>query len=412
MKPSRWIQIFAGALALSSSAALLAQTTAGAGSVLVIPIVAQTGTYQSEIFVRNPNDVPLQVNVKFYEAQTSTTPGLRPCNPLALAAQQTIAMQLVTQCTLGDGNHHGMLILENAETEKTHVFQAYNRTQAWNNNGFSVEAFPIGNFSGAAAGANGLKRQAATPFYQTNCFVAALGEAVDYKIRLYDANNTQIGTDVDGSLQPFQMRRYLDIFTFAGLTTGDYSTVRAVFDNTNAGEPAYVGFCTVQESVFFGADFRIAKSGDAQDSRQRRQVCYSQDPCGTVAASGPPTITDFSKKNIHQMMIQQPDYIKCELVSARLDDLEMQIRGPGDVFTSPVWASSPPYDSGGNGKTSFYIYTGARNAVNGGWSTRWFIDVSHREPNATTGDITYGITCYSGNGVSVPWVRGSDIDDF
>ena len=34
-----------------------------------------------------------------------------------------------------------------------------------------------------------------------------------------------------------------------------------------------VSFCTVQESTFFGADFRIGKSTDARNDGQRRVAC-------------------------------------------------------------------------------------------------------------------------------------------
>lgn len=414
-------RFYALAVAAASllAAPALASTTAGAGSVLVIPVVAQTASYESEIFVRNPNDTPLQVTVKFYEANNSTTPGLRPCSALNLAAQQTIAMKLGTQCTLGAGSHFGMLILENAATEKTQIFYAYNRTQTPSGNGFSVESFPIGNFSGRGSGANGLKRQAAAPVFQSNCFIGALGEPVDYLIQLRDANNNQLGNDITGSLQAYQMVRYLDIFAAAGLPPGDYSVVRATFENTNTGEPAHVAFCTVQESTFFGADFRIAKSVDAFDLSKRRQDCYSQTTCGTaITGAGATSLLDSGTKWVHQIIVTAPDYIKCELVSPQLANLEMQLRGPGDTFASGLFALPPgftgaPYTVGGNGQTSFYIFTGHRNAFNNGVSTRLFIDVSYREGSgAATFPLEYGITCYSGNGVSRPWVRALDADNF
>jgi hypothetical protein len=96
----------------------------------------------------------------------------------------------------------------------------------------------------------------------------------------------------------------------------------------------------------------------------------------------------------------------------------MQLRGPGDTFASGLFTLPPgftgaPYKVGGNDQTSFYIFTGHRNAFNSGVSTRLFIDVSYREGSgAATFPLEYGITCYSGNGVSRPWFRGSAPDDF
>ncbi len=404
-------------IAALGSPAVVSQTTAAGGSVVVVPVVAQTSSYSTEVYVRNPNATVLTLDVKFYEAVTSSVPGQRTCSQFVAAANTATILTLGTQCTLGAGNHHGLLILEDAAAQKVNVFTVYSRSQTPQGNGFSVEGFPVGNFSGAGAGVVGLRRTKSGANYQSNCFVAALGEAVDYQIDLRNgADNTLLGNAITGSLAPYQMRRHLDVFTAAGLANADYTNVRAVFDNTNAGNPAFVAFCTVQESITFGADFRIAKSTDALDNRQRRAICYGQDACGTVTTTDPAQITDVTKKVIHQTMIAHPDYVKCELVSGRIGDLEIQLRGPGDTFLSPVFPSSPPFDSGGNNKTSFYVFTGHRNdsTLNtGGYATRWFIDVSYREGSAnSTVPIPYGITCQAGNGITVPWTRAIDTDDF
>lgn len=416
-KSHLWPRILLACLLLPGAAAH-ASTTAGAGTVMVIPVVAQTTSYTTEVTVYNPQSASITLNVKFYEAKTSFSPGLKTCTQVTAASGRSVAFSIAAQCAgLIDltKNHHGMLILEDSAAEKVNYFFAYSRSQTPGGNGFSVSAFPIGNFSGQNARILGLKRQAGAPIYQTNCFVGALGEAVDYSINLNDGSTgAAIGNAVTGSLLPYEMNRHLDIFAAAAAPAGDYSNVRATFNNTNAGEPAFVALCTVQESTFFGADFRIAMSLDALDQRQKRLMCYAQDTCGTVTTNGPPQITDITKKLVHSFLIAQPDYIKCELVGTRIADLEMQLRGPGgDPFLAPVFATSPPYDSGGNNKASFYIFTGDRNAVNGGTATRWFIDVSYREGSANNSvPIDYGITCYSGNGVSVPWTRGSATDDF
>ena len=62
-----------------------------------------------------------------------------------------------------------------------------------------------------------------------------------------------------GSLQPFQTTRLLDVFSVAGLA-GDFSDVRATFSTADAGQPAFVGSCTLETSSNGSADFRIAKS--------------------------------------------------------------------------------------------------------------------------------------------------------
>ena len=195
------------------------------------------------------------------------------------------------------------------------------------------------------------------------------------------------------------MTRYLGIFTVAGAPAGDYDNVRVLFTNTADGA-ALVAYCTVQESNHFNSDFRIARSRDANDQRQKRLVCYASADCQTADSVNPTQITSTTTKNIHWLFLTPPDFVECHLVSPNLGDLEMRLRVPGDVFTSPVFVPSapfnadPPYSAGGSTKTSFYIFTGYRNAVNAGTVTRWFIDVSFNEAG-TAADlpVNYGIIC-------------------
>ena len=390
-----------------------AQSTAASGSVIVLPVVAETVSYTSEVVVRNPNSTSLTLNVKFYEALTSTTPGLRTCSQLTVAASQSKPFSVSDQCNpLGAGNHHGMLVLEDAAAQQTNMFFAFSRAQTPGGNGFSVEGFPIGAFSGAPADVIGLKRQAASPVYQTNCFVGALGEALDYQIVLRDGTtNNTIPTShaITGHLEPFEMMRILDVFGADGVNApaGDYLNYRANFTVSSAGAPAMVGFCTVQESTFFGADFRIGKSTDARNDGQRRVACIGLDNCTdtTPSLSEPEQLTDVTKKNVYSTILTPPDFVRCDLVGLRAVDLQMRLRQWGDPLTSAVFASSPPYSSGGSGETFFYVSTGGRGAVNSGRASRWFIDVAFRTGGNATTPIAYGITCRAGNGMEIPWLR-------
>lgn len=392
-------------LAGASIGVARAQATAASGSVIVVPLLADTASYTTEVFVRNPNLAPITINVKFYEANNSTTPGLRSCNPLVVAANTTTPFNLSSQCTLtASVSHFGMLVLEDAATPKTDQFFAYSRTQTPGGNGFSVEGFPIGTFSGATSEVVGLKRQAAAPTYQTNCFVGALSEPVSYQLVLRDGTTgALLGAPITGSLGAFEMTRFLDVFLVAGASPGDHSNVRATFSVTS-GAPALVGFCTMQESTFFGADFRIAKSQDALNDGQRRIACIGQDVCGVgnpVSSVQPETISNASQRNVYSAIIEQPDYIQCSLVAAAADlsSLQMRLREPGDPFSSAVFA-------GGANQTSFSIFTGGRDAIASGVASRWFIDVETVSA-ATTTPINFGITCTSGNGMEVPWFRGT-----
>jgi hypothetical protein len=386
-----------------------AQTTIGTASVQVIPIVAQTGSYSTEVIVSNATGGPFPIDVLFYEANTSSTPGLKTCAQLTPAGGAAVVFALNTQCTLTPGqNHHGMLVLRSAPLYDYFTFWAYSRSQTPGGNGFSVEGFPIGSFSGAPALVEGLKRQAAAPVYQSNCFVGALDEAVSYQIALFDpTTGIQIGNNVSGTLQPWEMVRYLDIFAVAGAPAGDRSNVRAYFNSQNFPPHALVGFCTVQESTYFGADFRIAKSPDALDNRERR--LYGHGLTGNALNAAQSTITDVAQKNIHPMFIAPPDAVRCDIGGPNAAQLEIQVRGPGNMLTAPVFAGGP--SPGGDNQTYFFINTGPRSAWSGA-TDRVYVDVGRRDTSVMPAPIGYGLRCYAGNGFSVPWVATSVADDF
>src|SRR5690348_5810597 len=162
------------AVFLFASVQATAVTTAGSGSVLVVPIVAQTGSFASEVTVHNLASGALTLNVDYYDANGLATAGKRTCSQLVVQPNEARAFTLSAQCTLGAGSHFGLLVLEDAAVEKINLFTAYSRTQTPQGQGFSIEGFPIGNFSGQIASVVGLKRVAAAPVFQTNCFIAAL----------------------------------------------------------------------------------------------------------------------------------------------------------------------------------------------------------------------------------------------
>ena len=395
-----------------------AQTTAASGTVIVLPLAsAIPNAYATTVFVRNPNSVSaLTLNVRYYQSDNATPPGTGSplaCPQLIVPANAAVTFDLAVQCNFSPSDNFGMIILEDVtSTYKTNTFFAYSRTQDPTGNGFSVEGFPVGNFSSAQAEALGLKKTSAAPHYKSNCFVGALNEPVNYTIRLFQGETgVPIGNPISsppGGLAAYHTTRILDVFAAAGAPLTDYANVRATF--SNAGNSAMIGFCTLETTDNGSADFRVAKSDDARDVRQARLACYGQDDCGSSSLNNSATISDVSKKNIHYMIIDQPDFVKCDLVAdaATMSALEITLRGPGDPINAPVFvlpAPYNPYTSGGGGQTGFYIYTGEKSgsATSSGATTRWYIDVQRNAGSGAAGPFNYGITCHSGNGLTVPW---------
>ncbi len=245
------------------SSTIHAQTTAGIGMTVVFPVTAQTASFASEVTLFNPGPNALTASVKFYEANNSATPGLKTCSDVTIAAVRSAQIKLSTQCTLTAASHFGLLVVADKASPQSHNFYGYMRVQNPQGIGFSVEGFPLEDFSNQVADVIGLKRQAASPGYQTNCFVGSLDQPVSYSVKLFNGfSGSQIGSTVTGSLTAFQQIRYLDIFGASGVNApaGDQFNVRAEFTQASGGTANLIGFCTVQDNTSFGADFRVAKS--------------------------------------------------------------------------------------------------------------------------------------------------------
>jgi len=422
MKARHVISVVALAAAATSLPGF-AQTTAGAGTVMVLPLASNIpGAYSTTVFVRNPSSNPqITLKVRYYQSNSGNPAGNGTpytCSNLVIPSNQVVTFDLASQCTFpGPGvNNFGQIVLEDITSipdVKTHPFFAYSRTEATTGNGFSVEGFPVGNFSSSTADAVGLKRTSTAPHYKSNCFVGALGEQVDYQVLLYNGAGGLISTNtISGTLQPYQSVRILDVFTAAGAP--DQSNVRATFTNTNAAGTAMIGFCTLETTDNGSADFRVAKSSRANDVRQSRLICYAMDNCtDTTASITNPAQLAAGKRNIHWAIFDQPDFVQCQLVSDQLAALQIQLRSWSDSvqgttpFTLPAGYNTAPYTAGGAGATSFYVYTGEKSTVNNGETARWFIDVTASGAGSPTFPINYGIKCTSGNGISVPWLGRS-----
>jgi len=200
------------------------------------------------------------LNVDFYEADTSTNPYPQFCGPFVIPANSSRLLSVDTQCTLGPGPHFGTLVLTETIGSGSHPFAVFSRSQTPAGTGFSVEGVPLTFFGSATKAVDGLKRTSTAPNYLSNCFVAAPGEALDYRIDLSTGDGAVIGQPILGSLLSHHVRRHLDVLATAKAPVGDYTNVRATFTRTSPGTSSpLIGFCTMQESVTFGADFRIAK---------------------------------------------------------------------------------------------------------------------------------------------------------
>lgn len=362
----------------------------GAGSIMIIPIVAQTVSYSSEVTVRNPYDEALPITVSYTGGIATTSAGLHACSPLSVPGRSSVQFNVASQCAIPATGQFGYLTLTETASAPS-PFQAYSRSQTPGGNGFSVPAYPAGAIEPPLWGfyVLGLKRQAGAPTYQTNCYLASTGRAVNYTLSL-EQNDQLLGSPLAGTLQPHQMVRYLDVFAAAGLATGDYSNVTADVESDGAGGEL-MAFCTVQESTFFGADFRMAQPVEVIE-RARLRMSFMSDGVYSPAYG-----------SRHLIALRYPDRVRCYITSASASNLELRVVSPDGV--SLIAGGNNLSDTG-----TFAIEN--RASYEESPSPFWHLDVSVREPYSGTFPIDYDVTCETGNGSNIDTASYEFVDDF
>ncbi|MFI4887632.1 MAG: hypothetical protein ACHP7B_02680 [Burkholderiales bacterium] len=399
-------------LALLSSARATAQVD-GAATTILIPIVAATASFTSEIYIKDQSGTSRTVSMQFYEAIGSQTPGPKTCAAVQLAAFQTLTITIAGQCgPLAAGGHFGFVVLTDASPNKDKLFYAFSRVSNPQGIGFSAEGYPLGHIGGGETYSEvpGVKRKAATgsiPAFQTNCFVAALDDPVDYSITVDDASGSSTLSD---TLLPFQMRRYLDIYTATGATAGDHDNSTVTFQKITPEQfpNTLLAFCTVQDNTSFGADFRISKNWNEADPARFRLNCfaaiYGANPgeCTSTLQPSAPSVPNATTKIRLITRLYAPDTVNCSIISSRSSDLEMRL----------VRDSDNTVVAGGENQAAFTYTTGPRSTIGAGYHQYHWLEVGFRDGGNPTFPIPFGIRCMSGNGMMDPLPVQSVPDDF
>jgi hypothetical protein len=140
---ARRFMLLAWVVLLLASFQVFAQTTAGIGTTIVFPVIAQTGSFASEVTVYNPGSNALTAHVTFFEANNSSTPGTNVCTDASVAANRSVRFSIGTQCPLAAGSHFGLLVVADSANPQTNNFYGYTRVQNPLGIGFSVEGFDL-----------------------------------------------------------------------------------------------------------------------------------------------------------------------------------------------------------------------------------------------------------------------------
>jgi hypothetical protein len=381
-----------------------AQTTDGYHAIQIIPLVVDNASFTQRFQFRNPNPVALPLTLRFYPDKAL---GLAPitCTPQTVQPNSTLTLvRLASFCPLPGGTMFGYLYTAESSGQNL-VYAAFARTTNPSGIGFSVEGFPAHTFTSATAVVTGLQR---SPGFGTNCFLGNLNDAqptarpgTPVALTLRDSGGNQIGNTISVTLAPGEIQRQLDVFSKAGVVAGDFFDATATIEEFGADEPGILAFCTVQENVTVGADFRIAKQESgaggqaypadtigAQDNHVNRLTSINVDSVGRAFQ-----IPAGVSANTHVMYFRHPDYVQCEITDGlgvrHLSSygLEMRLVGPDGLTIA-----------GGNQQTGFSeVYLGDKTDRNGGSNTRYRIEVEDGEQNS--GAVrSYYLRCQSGSG--------------
>jgi hypothetical protein len=363
-----------------------AQSTYGGASLLAVPVVARTASYDSTLFLFGAAS-NVTMAATYVGADGTTYAGPHACNSVAVAAGATVSTTVGALCPgLPAGSQFGMLLLTDiSPTPQPQRVTAYSRVQTPGGDGFSIEGFPVWTFDSNTTHVTGLRRAAAAPGYQANCFVGSVGEAVSGTLTLYDAAGVP-SAPLAFSLGANQLIRYLDVFAAVGLPAGDYSNYRATFAPTTPLGPALLAFCTLQNNTSFDADFRVAKSFP-------NGIDLAQIP--SFVASG--TTGSFpSDRLVYQFILRNPDLVSCELQpqtgggeSRPITDLELRLLDPTG---NPI--------AGGNNLQSFAKVTVPGRGSTNGLINAWTVEIEGTLGDASGNAYQFFLTCVTGNGTT------------
>ncbi len=398
-----------------------ATSTDGYHKIIVVPVVVNSSTYKSKIFIHNPStSQPISVQLTFYQGVPYTGVDPAPvvgvdCGVKAVAVRQALLFaDLVALCPAAPppppgGSVFGWLRAEEVTPGTNRTFAIITRVDnTARTNGFEVEGFPAHTFTGADAYVVGMARTLdADGKLKTNCFVSALNEAATVTVTLLDGDSgAQLFQTAPINLPANRLVRLLDVHG----VSGDYGNGMLKIGTTPAPGPGLVfpgviAFCTVENDQSRDDDFRIAKAVPVFDNQASRTWIENVDELGNTFA------VDNAHRNTHVVYFKHPDVVHCGVYDpatagdpspALLTTMEVRLRDPeGNAI------------AGGANQSSFAnLYTGDKGEHGDpfakGLDGKWLLDVQTRA-GQPPGAYNYALICLTGSGFGGhEWV-GRDI---
>ena len=407
----RWLAI--ASLGLAMAAPVAAQSTDGYHAIQVLPVVVDTASFTQRISLHNHSTLSVTLTPTYYPADGTVEAASSDCSLIVVPGKSEVTVGSLRQLCphLAAGSAFGMLLLRSG-TPRT--FAVHSRVSNAAGAGFSVEAFPANDFSGATTVVTGLRRRAASagaPAFQTNCFVGNLptfsqATPANTQVTLNVRNAGALVGSTTLSLAPGKLVRMLDVFAAVGDAANEYDQATAEF--IPAGRTGVVSFCTVQDNTSFGADFRIGKQVQGTGVFQTmfevgriREVAVSGmlHFNGTTPSLVPYQIQPGPNGNTHFLYFRHPDVINCTLMHPTTNqvatpDYGLEMRLLTRINDTAQWEPV----AGGDMVTSFAnVYLGDKHERGNGGDTIYMLQV---ESNGLNEGVLrpYKFRCASGSG--------------
>ena len=259
LRPASFGAVMAAALAF---AGIASAQQLGYNFNFTLPIVADTQSYHSTIYLHDPNLDTLNVSFTYIGARAARLPERRRAHR-STSHPATRSRRRSPHCarTLNAGSNFGVLISAFAGGDGTYAL--YSRVQTPEGNGFSIEGTVANTCCGTVSEVIGVVRQAAAPTFQSNCFIFNQEPRAGRIVLTLASGDGQVVASQIVDVKAMEFIRLLDVFAALNAPPGDVDNVRATFESivpVAGGAPVlFVASCTVQNNTSFDADFRIAK---------------------------------------------------------------------------------------------------------------------------------------------------------
>ena len=225
LRPASFGAVMAAALAF---AGIASAQQLGYNFNFTLPIVADTQSYHSTIYLHNPNLDTLNVSFTYIGATSSATPGTSTCAPVNVAPGNTVKTSLTALCPDAQCRFELRRADLGVCRRRWYVCTVFKSADSRGQWLFHRQEPRAGRIVLTLASGDGQ---------------VVASQIVDVK--------------------PMEFIRLLDVFATLNAPPGDVDNVRATFESivpVAGGAPVlFVASCTVQNNTWFDADFRIAK---------------------------------------------------------------------------------------------------------------------------------------------------------